>query len=145
MPAHASKNLVFEETLDSPLTELHLIRELEEGRLYAFGRGEHPTLPTAIVAYAVAGFWQLVAPDSLTLTFDQIAYSSRSPGQAFKLSEDALATYLEAIEDATRGTFSFVRPQASANSIAEAESEKCRRSIYYLATMKPVPRGIRRD
>lgn len=107
VPVRASKSLVFEETLDSPLTDLHLIREIEEGRLYAFGRGEHPTLPTAIVAYAVAGFWQLVAPDSLTLTFDQVAYSPRSPGQVFKLSEDALATYLETMEDVTGGMISF--------------------------------------
>jgi hypothetical protein len=36
-----------------------------------------------------------------TMTFDQLAYQPGSPGRVFKLTEDALADHLEAMEKLT--------------------------------------------
>ena len=45
VPSRATKTQVLEDTLDCPLAELGLIQEIEGGRIYAFARGEHPSLP----------------------------------------------------------------------------------------------------
>lgn len=92
--------VVLEETLDCPLIELSLIHELDDGVL-AFNRGEHPTLTTAVVAYAVMDYWTRMSPHKNTMTFDQLAYYPGSPGRVFKLSEDVLADHLEAMEKLT--------------------------------------------
>jgi hypothetical protein len=58
VPSRATKTLVLEDTLDSPLAELGLIQEIEGGRVYAFDRGEHPSLPLAVFAFTLLDYWQ---------------------------------------------------------------------------------------
>lgn len=98
---------VAEESLDSPLIELGLLHEAEGMDAFAFNRGEHPTLPAAIFAYALLLFWQKIGPHKKTLTFDQAAYHAGSPGRVFKLSENALTNYLEQVEDLTQGCIGY--------------------------------------
>jgi hypothetical protein len=96
-----TRTAVSEDTLDCPLSELGLIQDLESGRLYTFVRDEHPSLPAPIVVYALLQFWESTAAERQTLTFDEVAYRPGSPGRVFKLSENALSEYLEAVEDHT--------------------------------------------
>lgn len=91
---------VLEDTLDCPLTELNLLHELDDGVL-AFNRGEHPTLPTAVVAFAMMEYRERTSLHKKTMTFDQLAYQPGSPGRVFKLTENALTDHLEAMEKLT--------------------------------------------
>ena len=96
-----------EDTYDSPLADLRLLQREPETDRIVFDRSARPTLPPGIVAFAAVSFWDRVAPDSDTLSFEQIAYGPGSPGQVFKLSENALVDHLESIHEATSGACSF--------------------------------------
>jgi hypothetical protein len=97
---------ISEEALECPLTDLGLLQELDEGVL-TFNRGDHPTLPSAIVAYATMEYWERVAPHKNTLTFDQVAYQPSSPGRVFRVTENALSEHLEAMEQISRKAVTY--------------------------------------
>lgn len=107
IPSRRGKTEVFEESLDCPLTELGILADVDGLGIYAFNRGEHPSLPHTIFLYAVLCFWQQSAPLIKTLTYDQVAYHPGSPGRVFKLSDSALAEYLESLADLTKGAIRF--------------------------------------
>jgi hypothetical protein len=107
VPSKTSRTVVLEETLDSPLAELGLIQELEANRVYGFARGEHASLPVAVFAYALLTYWERTAALRNALTFDEVAYRPGSPGRVFKLSEDALSEYLDAMEACTKGAVTY--------------------------------------
>lgn len=107
IPRRRGKNEVFEESLDCPLTELGILGDIEGLGVYAFNRGEHPSLPQAILLYAVLRFWQQSAPLVKTLSYDQVAYHAGSPGRVFKLSDTALTEYLESLGELTKGAIRF--------------------------------------
>lgn len=106
-PSRITRTVVAEDTFDCPLTELGLLREIESNHVYSFSRGDHPSLPTRIVAYALLRYWDINCPKREASAFEEIAYRAGSPGRVFKLSEDALSAHLEALEDLTRGAIGY--------------------------------------
>ncbi len=106
-PSSRGKLEVFEESLDCPLTELGLISEVDGMGMFSFSRGERPSLAPAVFTYALLDFWGSAAPLSKTLTFDQVAYHPGSPGRVFKLSDTALAEYLDRLDTLTRGMITY--------------------------------------
>jgi hypothetical protein len=92
--SRTKKGSPMEDTFDCPLVELGLIREEERG-VYGFARGQKPTLPDEIFVYALVEFWNSVAQQQSTLSFEDIMYGAGSPGAAFRLSDNALAERLE--------------------------------------------------
>jgi len=107
VPSRTNRTVVLEETLDCPLAELGLIQELEANHVYGFARGEHASLPLPVFAYALLTYWDRTAAQRNALTFDEVAYRPGSPGRVFKLSEDALADYLDRIETCTNGAITY--------------------------------------
>jgi hypothetical protein len=105
--ASPDKKISQEDTYDSPLTDLGLLRKEPESDRIIIERSTRPTLPLGIIAYAVTAFWDRVARDSNTLSFEHLAYAPGSPGQVFQLSENALIEYLESIHSTTRKGYSF--------------------------------------
>lgn len=97
VPSDPSPHRPPEDTFDSPLVELGLIREEENG-LYRFIRGEKRSLPQEIFTYALLGFWNDHEADGAGLSFERLLYAPGSPGGAFKLTERALAGRLEDLE-----------------------------------------------
>ncbi len=96
-----------EESYDSPLTELSLLRREPETRRIILERGSWPTLSPNIFAYAVCQYWERTAPHAKTLAFEQIAYQPGSPGQVFKLTENACVELLEALHGCTGARIGF--------------------------------------
>ena len=96
VPSRPDKRRSLEESFDCPLVELGLIRELEDG-YYQFVRGPKPTLPVEIFAFALMKFWREQAEAQETISFESLLYGPGSPGAAFKLTEGALARYLEGL------------------------------------------------
>lgn len=95
-----------EDTLDSPLAELGLIRETGD-QSFAFERGEHTSLSAEVLAFALIEYWNHTAPGSRSMPFNNIAYSPSSPGRCFKLSESALTWRLEQLSKITEGALKF--------------------------------------
>lgn len=90
-----------EDLIEPLLGELDLIAA--RGRdSFEFRRGNHPTLPDALFAYALIEYWERMPNRSATIDFNRIAYDIGSPGQVFKLdprSVDARLTSLESLTD----------------------------------------------
>ena len=95
-----------EDNLDCPLRGLGLLRESHKGH-YRFTISDKPTLPHAVFFYALASFWSWKSPHARTLTIWEICHAQGSPGQVFKLDENSVLDYLDALEDATNGKMRF--------------------------------------
>lgn len=91
-----------DDSLESPLAELGLIRPVGKRDGFRFVRGPKPTLGRGVFAYALLDFWER-ATQSNTLSFEMIAQAPGSPGRVFLLDENDVADRLVDIEDATKG------------------------------------------
>ncbi len=93
--------------LTCPLIELHLLRENPVNNLYEFVRGPKPTLPDAVLGFALIEYWERVAKGRETLNFEMIAHGIGAPGRVFRLSEAALFERLERIESSSKKALMF--------------------------------------
>jgi hypothetical protein len=98
----------FEDSLDSPLTLLNLIRPASEKGTYELVQGPHPTLPTEILEAALTDFsrqFRKSRTDAISL--DDLMYSPMSPGRSFRLTEEALVKHLNEIVRRRPDTYAF--------------------------------------
>ena len=107
VPSRNAKSGVLEDSLDCPLTELGLIRDIGQRGLYAFSRGAQKELPNEVFVYALLEYWNSRGQDIQVLSFEDIAYGLGSPGLVFKLDEDSAAYRLDALERLTKGALSY--------------------------------------
>jgi len=103
VPAQAGRSLSFEDSLNCPLAELGLIRSTPEERLFSFAIGSKPLLPAEVFGYALFLYLEQVADRQRTVAVDDLLYKPGSPGQAFKLDENSVVSYLETLENLTGG------------------------------------------
>jgi hypothetical protein len=95
-----------EDVLDCPLVELGLLIQGASGPMYAFQRGPKPGLPDSVFVAAM-GEYARQRPEERTLSFDDLAYASCSPGRVFQLDEPALAERLERLAGLTDGAWDY--------------------------------------
>ena len=95
---------VTEDSLESPLCELALVRPTGFRGGYQFQRGPKLDLPDTVFVFALDSFWRQRS-NARTLTVEAITFDAGSPGRVFKLDEDAVSERLTRIEDASGGTF----------------------------------------
>jgi hypothetical protein len=107
VPSDPDKRLSREELLDCPLTELGLIRRAGAPGSYTFLRGRHDSLPDKVFAFCLLSFWSRRGEEAHSLSFEDVAYSLGSPGQVFKLSENALVDRLHELERTTGGRYRY--------------------------------------
>ena len=93
-----------EDSLESPLAELGLIRLVGKRDDYQFVRGSKPTLTSGVFAYALNSFWNSIGT-TRTLSFEMAAHEPGSPGRVFLLDESDLASRLALLEANTKGQF----------------------------------------
>ena len=93
-----------EDTLESPLAELGLIKALGRRDGFRLVRGPKSTLGDGVFLYALIEFWQSYT-GARTLSFEAIAHEAGSPGRVFLLDEDVVADRLMALEDISAGAF----------------------------------------
>ncbi len=94
-----------DDALESPLTELGLIRPNSIRDSYRFVRGSKPMLGQGIFTYALIDFWSRYAPNTTTLSFETIAHAPGSPGRVFLLDETDIDNKLTALDTSTGGLF----------------------------------------
>ena len=107
VPVKQTKTTVSEDSLDSPLVDLRLIAEVDDGKNYRFNRNSQESLPDEIFIYSLAKFWETkdVQPNSFVLS--KVLTEAGSPGRVFKLDEDSIVERLEKVEQVSEGAFSY--------------------------------------
>ena len=88
--------------LESPLTELGLIKALDEKDGFRFVRGPKTTLGNGVFVFALLDFWSHYS-DANTLSFEAIAQESGGPGRVFAFDENDVVDRLATLEDVTGG------------------------------------------
>lgn len=106
VPSEPGRKAPIEDTLDCPLVELRLVREIGRGH-YIVARGPQPTLPDELVAWSVAELLHRSGIQTGTVSLEKVAYAPGSPGRIFCLSEDALIAQLDRIGEVTLGAATF--------------------------------------
>lgn len=96
-------NKLFDSVLESPLTELGIIKPLDDKDGFRFAHGPKPSLGDGIFIYAILDFWSRRYRNSKTLPFEAVVYEPGSPGRVFALDEDDINDRLSRIEYDTNG------------------------------------------
>ncbi len=100
-----SQHASYEDALESPLTELGLIKPIGRRDSFRFVRGPKPSLGTGVFSYAVADFWSRFSRTTNTLSFEALSYEPGSPGRVFLLDENDLVDLLGKMESLTKGIY----------------------------------------
>ena len=100
-------NTSHEDSLESPLTELGLIRSREDRLGLRFVRGPKPSLGSGVFTFAVTVFWRRHSPLARTLSFEALAHELGCPGRVFQLDENDLMDRLYALEDSSHGRYTW--------------------------------------
>lgn len=97
----ASAKTGHDDALESPLTELGLIKAIGKKDGFRFVRGPKSTLSDGIFTFALIDFWLRYAPNAATLSFEVIAYAPGAPGRVFQFDENDVAERLAALDEVT--------------------------------------------
>lgn len=92
-----------DDALESPLTELGIIKAIGRKDGFRFVRGPKSTLGNGVFAHALIDFWKNHAPNTATLSLEAVAHAPGSPGRVFAFNENDVADRLVALEDSTSG------------------------------------------
>ena len=93
-----------DDALESPLTELGLIRAIGKKDGFRFVRGPKSTLGDGVFVYALMDFWLKYYSTASTLSFEAIAHAPGSPGRVFCFDENDVADRLAVLDKATGGS-----------------------------------------
>ena len=100
-----SGKITHDDALESPLTELGLIKAIGAKDGFRFVRGPKTTLGDGVFTYALINFWSRYAPNSATLSFEAIAHEPGGPGRVFLFDENDVVDRLSPLEEVTGGAF----------------------------------------
>lgn len=96
-----------EDSLESPLAELGLIKRVGKREGFRFVRGPKPSLGVGVLGYAITDFWKRFSSKSNTMSFEALVHEPGSPGRVFSLGEDDLVELLDALEVASNGHYQW--------------------------------------
>ena len=91
-----------DDALESPLTELGLIKAIGKKDGFRFVRGPKTTLGNGVFTYALIDFWSRYS-NAATLSFEAIAHAPGGPGRVFLFDENDVADRLATLDDVTAG------------------------------------------
>ena len=98
-----SGKAVHDDVLESPLTELGLIKSIDKQDGFRFVRGPKATLGDGVFVYALIDFWSRHFPNAATLSSEAIAHAPGGLGRVFLFDENDVADRLAALDEVTRG------------------------------------------
>ncbi|MAG35374.1 MAG: hypothetical protein CL878_03875 [Dehalococcoidia bacterium] len=99
--ALSQQGVVVADTFDCPLVELSLLQSIQEGEIYRFSVGPKPSLPVEVVGFALLQYLAGSSGEQQTVSMTNVLYDGESPGQIFKLDEQSLGGYIDALEELT--------------------------------------------
>ena len=92
-----------DDALESPLTELGLIKPIGKRDGFRFVLGPKSTLSDGVFVYALIDFWSRYSRKAATLSFEAIAHEPGGLGRVFLFDENDLVDRLAGLDDATKG------------------------------------------
>ena len=101
----APGNASYEDSLDSPLTELGLIRPSGRRDEFRFVRGPKPSLGAGVFCCAVTDFWNRSFSNANTLSFEALNHEPGCPARVFLLEENDMVDMLVALEETSNGIY----------------------------------------
>jgi hypothetical protein len=96
-----------DDTIECPLSNLGILIQEPDSERLRFKTGPKTTLPAAVFAYALAQFWDKRNNRGKALELREIMRSEGSPGLIFKLDQESMLGYLDALKDVTSGYMIF--------------------------------------
>ncbi|MGC8861302.1 MAG: DUF4007 family protein [Armatimonadota bacterium] len=96
-----------EDPIECPLTTLGLLIREPYTESLRFQVGPKPTLSPAIFAYALAKFWNYLAPERRILEFSEVMALEGTPSMVFLLDRDSVLRYLDQLNEVTSGAMVF--------------------------------------
>ena len=121
----------YEDALESPLTELGLIKAMGRRDGFRFVRGPKPSLGLGVFAYAVTDYWERNFSAANTLSFEALTHEPGSPGRAFLLEENDMVDMLIGLEDVSRGVYRWSET-AGLKQLIRNKSVSAEESFEYL-------------
>ncbi len=91
-----------DDALESPLTELGLIKPIGKKDGFRFVHGPKSTLGGGVFVYALMDFWSRYST-AATLSFEAIAHAPGGPGRVFAFDENDVVDRLAALDEVTGG------------------------------------------
>ena len=91
-----------DDVLESPLTELGLIKAVGKKDGFRFVRGPKSTLSDGVFVYTLLDFWSNYS-SAATLSFEAIAHAPCGPGRVFAFDENDVSDRLTALDEITSG------------------------------------------
>ena len=98
---------IYEDAIESPLSELGLLKPVGRRDGFRLVRGSKPSLGQGVFLFALLEFWDYFSPTGSTLSFESIAHEPGSPGRVFLLTENEIADRLAEIADRTDGALQW--------------------------------------
>ena len=95
-----------DDALESPLTELGLIKAVGKKDGFRFVRGPKTALGDGVFTYALMDFWSRYS-NAATLSFEAIAHAPGGPGRVFLFDENDVADRLAALDEVTNGALQW--------------------------------------
>ena len=92
-----------DDALESPLTELGVIKAIGKNDGFRFVRGPKSTMGHGVFAFALNDFWLRLYSNASTLSFEAIAHAPGSPGRVFQFDENDVADRLTILDEVTDG------------------------------------------
>ena len=113
----------YDEALESPLTELGLIKAVGNKDDFRFVRGPKSTLGDGVFIYTLLDFWKRYR-DVATLSFEAIAHAPGSPGRVFQFDENDVADRLSRLDDVTGGALRWSESAGLRQVVSEINFDK---------------------
>jgi hypothetical protein len=123
--AQPSAKTGHEDTLESPLTELGLIKAIGKRDGFRFVRGPKSTLGDGVFVYALTDFWMRNSK-AATLSFEAIAHEPGSPGRVFLLDENDVVDRLAVLDRVTDGAFRWSETAGLKQVVREGDLDLAR-------------------
>lgn len=112
-----------DDALESPLTELGLIKATGKSDGFRLVRGDKASLGGGVFVYALMDFWAAHSPATVTLSFEAIAHEPGGPGRVFQLDENDIADRLSMIDDITGGALRWSETAGLKQVVRDANFE----------------------
>ncbi len=119
-----------DDALESPLTELGLIKAIGRNDGFRFVRGPKTTLGSGVFIYALIDFWARHHLNNPTISFEVITYAPGSPGRVFQLDENDVAERLAMLDDVTSGALRWSETAGLKQVIRNKEISKIMASSW---------------
>jgi hypothetical protein len=135
-----------EDSLECPLAELGLIKELHDRHTYQFVYGAQDSLPIEVFIYCLIKYWrknqESLNTETKTMSFEEIAFGSGGLGRVFKLEPNSLIERLESLEEVTRGKILYTESagikQLALKDVSVMKDPETWLHKYYQASSKEI-------